>query len=145
MEWLDCLSCHSAHPNERPAFLKTPESGAAAPARGLDTVSQFCVGCHVRFAETRGHGGRYTRHPVGIPARLQSPAGEDGPVLPLVDVRGTDGTEDDVIACTTCHYTHRGPNVDLLRWDADGEGDACRTCHRVGSRAPGSDLVAYSR
>jgi predicted CXXCH cytochrome family protein len=118
----------------------TGESGAV----GLDANTRLCVGCHVRFLQTEPPGAAYTLHPVGIPAPQRRSGRRGLPELPLEDVRGTPDADDDVIACTTCHFPHQGPNPYLLRWSEDEMIEACTTCHRVREDPP-ADRRAVAR
>ena len=55
-------------------------------------------------------------------------------------------SEDDVLACTTCHLAHGSPNPDLLRWSQEEFVSACTTCHATGARpSAGADLMARDR
>jgi predicted CXXCH cytochrome family protein len=86
--------------------------------------------------------GRYQRHPVGLPAQPACAPVTGSISLPLVDVRGTPESGDDVIACITCHDVHATAARNLLRWPSDREAEACSTCHRVnGNACPDGSLA----
>lgn len=130
---VDCLSCHAAHPNDRPYQLVARGDPSRVDGRTvLDAATESCLRCHTAFGNFEGDGGEYTLHPVGIPVDgegLQSP---DRWTLPLTDVRGTVDPLDDVISCLTCHEPHASSHRYALRWDHAEMAAACTTCHRVG-------------
>jgi len=127
---LECLSCHEHHPNDRPCQLRVVEEDGepAASVSHLDPISQSCMCCHPEAAKFKV-GQKHLRHPVGIQATIRRQREEP---LPLVDIYGTADAGDDVIACTTCHYAHTGPNPDILRWEPEKQGEACSVCHDRG-------------
>lgn len=131
-ESLDCLTCHNPHGGNGQDTVLRERQGPAilAPSSVADRVSLFCVGCHEDMARFNGTGQGYTRHPIGVRAEVSRKAYL--PELPLVDVMGTADPSDDVVACTTCHFVHNGPNQYLLRWDRSIEGRVCGQCHAQG-------------
>jgi predicted CXXCH cytochrome family protein len=133
VEELQCLSCHEHHPNDRPNQLRVAVGADGEPDLSLshlDPISQSCMCCHHEAAKFK-LGQKHLRHPVGIQATIRRQREEP---LPLVDVHGTADARDDVIACTTCHYAHTGPNPDILRWNPEEQGEACTVCHDKGPR-----------
>jgi predicted CXXCH cytochrome family protein len=134
-ESLDCLSCHDPHGGDgKTTTLRDKQGPAVLSALGtVDEVSRFCVGCHEDMSRFGGMAQAYSRHPIGLTADVVQRSYL--PVLPLADVHGTADPSDDVVACTTCHFVHNGPNQYLLRWDRSIEGHVCGQCH-VQGRTP---------
>ncbi len=132
IEELDCLTCHNPHGEEGRSTVLRDRQGPqilSATARA-DKVSRFCVGCHQDMSRFGGMARAYSRHPIGLTAEIvRDPY---LPVLPLADIEGTEDLSDDVVACTTCHYVHNGPNKYLLRWDRSIERQVCGQCHIQG-------------
>jgi len=131
-ESLDCLTCHDPHGGDGQTTTLRNRQGLAvlSATATVDEVSRFCIGCHQDMSRFGGMAQAYSRHPIGLPARMVQRSYL--PVLPLADVHGTVDPSDDVIACTTCHYPHNGPNQYLLRWDRSIEGQVCGLCHIQG-------------
>lgn len=130
LEGLPCVACHAAHPEGRPAQLRGDLNGPGRLNRGVpDATTRLCLACHLGAADTRPYAEHFMKHPVGTPlARDMRP--ECAPVaLKLEVVRMDDGDPVPVIACTTCHVVHSGPNPDLLLWAPDEEREACGACH----------------
>lgn len=131
-ERLDCLTCHDPHGGDGHSTALRDKQGPAilsANAR-VDQVSRFCVGCHEDMSRFNGTALAYSRHPIGLTAVVVHESYL--PVLPLADINGTEDRSDDVVACTTCHFVHNGPNKYLLRWDRSIEGRVCGQCHVQG-------------
>jgi predicted CXXCH cytochrome family protein len=132
---LDCLSCHTPHPNENPHQLRVGDrSGDAEEAGEVDPISRSCLRCHGAFLQTRRQGSDYTLHPIGVPVpSLRTHDG--GPELPLTDGK---------LTCTTCHLVHGSPNPDLLRWSRDEFATACTSCHAAGgARESSPQFLAF--
>lgn len=145
---LDCMTCHAPHANGRAHQLREVDAAVAAvstPGARVDATTAYCLGCHVKFGETGGFGNHYTRHPVGLRVAASRREARPGLHLPLLDVRGTLETADDVIGCTTCHLTHASSNRYLLRWPPEQQIEACTSCHRVGPPRNASGLMAAGR
>lgn len=137
-----CVTCHSPHPNGREYQLWPLETTLDDPeGTVLDETTRFCLGCHEKLAEIHGNNGHYVRHPVGLVLAADGRPGPGDPVLPLVDVDGTAETDDDVIACVTCHQIHGNATQFLLRWESGNGREACISCHRH-LRPPEENLVA---
>ena len=137
LEHLDCLTCHNPHSDNRFAtVLRERKSPAVLSVNTrVDRISMFCTGCHEDMGRFGGMAQAYSRHPIGLPAEVVHES--HLPLLPLVDVQGTDDPSDDVIACTTCHFVHNGPNQYLLRWDRSIEREVCGQCHIEGRQGDG--------
>ncbi len=133
---LKCSTCHDPHDPVNPAGLRTVGGTIALPADSrarLDRISRFCVSCHQDMLQFRDRNRKhFIRHPVGLRPVVIPPPGAGPFPLPLADVAGTRSTRDDVVACTTCHYVHSGPNPYLLRWDRAYEPTMCAFCHKEG-------------
>ena len=132
VEELDCLTCHDPHGEDGHSTVLRDRQGPAilSPNARADKVSRFCVGCHEDMSRFGGMARAYSRHPIGLTAEVvRDPY---LPELPLADIAGTGDPSDDVIACTTCHFVHNGPNKYLLRWDRSIEGYVCGQCHIEG-------------
>jgi len=143
---VDCLSCHVPHPDGTRYRLRVDEESARVSDAALDPSTLLCLDCHEAFLQTEPqHGGNYTLHPVGITVPRMVEGAPGAPELPLADIHGTADPEDDIIACTTCHFQHESPNPDLLRWREEKMVAACTLCHWNGELPAVEDLVALGR
>ncbi len=129
---LDCLTCHVSHSDTQPKQLRTDRETVKPTSTSVtfDAATRLCLSCHPVAAEFQGWGRRYVRHPVGIRVAKPGVNLSDPGFPPLLDVKGTPDTSDDVIGCTTCHKFHDSGNSFLLRWRSRTElAAACLKCH----------------
>ena len=138
-----------------PIFGNTQTTTPSNAATVYDSVAMNgkCASCHGTFHTAGNQGslaGGWVRHPTdvsladmdGLSAATYSYVGRlaasgDATAIPL----GTSGTWTDTVMCITCHFSHGGPNNDLLRWGGYGAagtqnvaGDdtqdmGCESCH----------------
>ncbi|MBI3449994.1 MAG: hypothetical protein HY049_13900 [Acidobacteria bacterium] len=117
---VDCLSCHSPHPNGQPhQLLEVRLSGVRGD---FDPETRLCLSCHPLAADFRGSGGHFTRHPVGrdVAARVQ-------PVR--LEAADLSAPAPEGVSCATCHRAHEERNPFLLRWAMKDQISACAACH----------------
>jgi hypothetical protein len=113
-------------------------------------MNNFCALCHGDFHGTTNQvvsSGVWKRHPTDL--RVQTSA---GPSIVAINragsndqvVVGTDGTNDDVLMCLSCHVAHGGAFPDLLAFAYNTDTNVasktggtastgCETCHSYGS------------
>ncbi|NTV13054.1 MAG: hypothetical protein HGA96_03835 [Desulfobulbaceae bacterium] len=115
----------------------------------------FCASCHGSFHGTVNQDGNslsqptgdgiWIRHPTDIRVVTNANQPSITPINATTDIDqvvvGTDGTNNDMVMCLSCHVPHGGPYNDLLSFAYDASNNVaslgttgtasvgCETCH----------------